>query len=1164
MQTLDLALLERNLRALRRSSPHAATAIEKASPRPDIQWQETLEGVPAGTITDLDPLGLAPVSRSLASARRPLEEARRLAEPVKVADAAVLVVLGFGLGYHIAELARRLGRTGILVVYEPDVSLLRSAFDRLDMAAWIEATNLVVLTDPDDAAAMAEAVHGNEHAIALGLQILEHPASRPRLGEGARRFTARFTDVVRAARTTVVTTMVQTQATLRNLTQNIDHYALGPGIADLYGLHAGRPAVVVAAGPSLERNIDLLSRPGVRERFVIVAVQTVLKTLLARGIRPHFVTALDFHEISARFYEGLTPQDVEGITLIVEPKVNPAVTGAFPGAVRCAADSFLDDLLGAGLARPMGEITPGATVAHLAYYFARRLGCDPVALVGQDLGFTDGQYYAAGAAIHRVWAAELNEFNTLEMLEWQRIVRHRHLLRRAQDVQGRSIYTDEQMSTYLVQFQRDFKADAERGLTTIDATEGGVAKQHTTAMPLSQFLDLYGRGRPLSPSPAVAAEDAPRLARQREVIERIRSVRQDVWTVGKLSRDARVALSEMLEHHADQARVNRLIEKVERLRDRVTSLRPAFDLVQRMNQTGAFNRTRADRAINLGPATDPVERQRRQIERDMANVAWLADAADALGALLEGSLGALGGAPKRTRDPTSSEGDPAKTVEVGAGSVHIIIPIPETDAPRPMLDGDRSLAITLARLDRIEGITGGTLLSTNPGRDRPFIDSLRLSRSWRIEQTPEMSSLPRRSIAVARAFAPDCWRGAPGNLTCYDAVFDPALFASAMQRAGADASLIVGHDWCCVDPTFAQAVIRRYREDPRGHRLTFTMASPGLAPALIDRSVALDLARNRPTAGSFASIGGMLGYVPIAPMADLIARSVCVPVDPIVRDCLGSCILDTPDRARLLAAALRQSGLDPLHATALQIAEAIDHAAAAHPHLAAGDWPRHLRITLYDFLHAEPLAAWLSAQQVGRPDATLTLVAPLAAADWGSLLGAAHIAGFSAVHVHTDLVGDAASLDSLITAAPDVVSIDRIAEDPALFTRLRPDLGEQGFVQSRANMQRLMASRGDSDKSGIPLPWVVARLTRRDEVYEQVEPFVDSWLMQTGSAVLDPLPKPIPGARIAPLPLPLLALRRKTLTTFTIDALELISAGAPSMQERWRTATAQTQSDHAR
>src|SRR5690606_8953829 len=139
---------------------------------------------------------------------------------------------------------------------------------------------------------------------------------------------------------------------------------------------AGRTAILVAAGPSLSRNVDRLRDPSVRERAVIVAVQTALKPLLSRGVRPHFVTTLDYHEISAQFYEGLSAEDVDGITLVCDPKVNRAVVEAWPGRVRCIANDFLDRVLG-NLARPMGHLRAGATVAHLSFYLAQHLGCDP-------------------------------------------------------------------------------------------------------------------------------------------------------------------------------------------------------------------------------------------------------------------------------------------------------------------------------------------------------------------------------------------------------------------------------------------------------------------------------------------------------------------------------------------------------------------------------------------------------------------------------------------------------------------------------------------------------------------------------------------------------------------------------------------------------------------
>mgnify|MGYP006914685245 CR=1 FL=1 len=71
----------------------------------------------------------------------------------------------------------------------------------------------------------------------------------------------------------------------------------------------------------------------------------------------------------------------------------------------------------------------------------------PVILVGQDLAFTDGQYYSAGAAIHDVWAPELGAFRTLETLEWERIVRMRSLLRKVRAQGGGEAYSDEQLAT---------------------------------------------------------------------------------------------------------------------------------------------------------------------------------------------------------------------------------------------------------------------------------------------------------------------------------------------------------------------------------------------------------------------------------------------------------------------------------------------------------------------------------------------------------------------------------------------------------------------------------------------------------------------------------------------------------------------------------------------
>ena len=1153
----DPGILERNLIALSRASPEVAALVRRARPRSDVSFHVASDGALSGTIGS--PTG----ERALCSRRRPLEEARRLAESVPIQSAGAVVVLGFALGHHVAALAGRLKRAGVVLVFEPDVELLRAVFERIDHSGWLSESNVAIYTDPDDTTPIAGSISGFEGLVALGVKFLSHPASTARLGDRGERFSEAVTRVVSSVRMTVVTTLVQVQATIRNLLMNVAHYATVPGVADLCGAAAGRAAVVVSAGPSLARNIEQLSRPGVRDRVVIIAVQTVLKTLLEHGIRPHFVTALDYHEISRRFYEGLSAGDVEGVALVAEPKANAAILDAFPGRIRCPADEALDQLLGAELAREMGTITGGATVSHLAYYLARHMGCDPVILIGQDLGFTDGQYYAAGAAIHRVWAGELNDLNTLEMMEWQRIVRGRRTLRSATDVLGRPIYTDEQMATYLMQFERDFAGDRQRGLRIIDATEGGVAKRHTDAMPLGEALDANaGDGRLDLPDPAIG-EDRHRTIKR--VRERLRRVRQDCWQIARRSRRTERLLEEMIEVHGDQPHVNELIGAVNAIRDEVVRLQPAFSLVDRLNQAGALNRIRADRMIELDESLSPLDRQRRQIERDTKNVRWLGDAADEMGRMLDDAIRVLGGSAKVTRDPPPD--DPESDADGGGAParasrrrrVWAVIPV-EPDqtglgTPRDLAEafvlGRNPLSLVVERLSRCRRLDGVVLLAQDPSRVGALLGGA--SGSVRIVGVKAgLISDHARAIRGARLWAGACWRGGLGSLTCYDECLIPSATLAAMDEVGADAAVLVGADWALVDPVLVDRVIERHLERPSSYRLTFTQACPGLGACLVDRSVVLDMAQQRQRVGSWATIGGLLGYVPIAPRSDPIAQPVCVHVDSGLRDAGLRLIPDSPQRRAMLAEALEALGGDVLRAPSEAIVELVAR------HCATPALPGEIVLEptatdvggLRSAWNESPMPAGAVmdpalAQRVleqacrGGNAPAVTIGAgdsgggrdPLGGAGFLDLVRVARECGAAGVHVRTDLDVEPGVGEALLGGDVDVVSVDLLAGTAPTYEALT---GSDRFDRVVENLKGLIGGR--SSVSGIAVPWIVPRITRCDEVYEQIEAFCDQWLLRAGACVIDPLPKAVAGGRIEPLPLPESARRRRQRTRMVVCA----------------------------
>lgn len=611
-------ILEANLARLRQVDPALAQRIAAAAPA-NLHWQQSKAG-PLTAALDHDGRPIA-----LASRFDPMAEAERFLEKADLARNAGIVLLGMGLGYHVALAAVKAGPDSRVIVYEPDLALLRAVLERIDHTAWIGRPHVILADEHMDRAGLMQRIESNLGLLTIGTVLLTHPSLRGRHTDKVAAFSKIVADTIAYCRTQMATAMVNATRTAENFLFNLAEYAAGADVNELHQAARGIPAVCVSAGPSLVKNVDLLCDPDLRRRVIVISAQTTLRPLLDRGIRPDFVTALDYHEISRRFYEGLP--DLPDVTLIAQPLANHTILDSFPGPVRVTQSRFLDMLLG-DLARPRVPISNGSTVAHLSFYVAQHLGCDPIILIGQDLGFSDGLYYCPGTAIHQVWASELGPFNTLEMMEWQRIVRHRPSLQKVTDIHGRPAYSDEQMLTYLKQFERDFAAaDA----AIIDATEGGLPKAHTQAMSLADALARYAIG-PAPPLPRPRRQiDRDRLdAAAAMLAQRLDELRE----IRRISQKTVGLLEDMIAHHDQPRRVNELYQQVARNRDRVHGrLGAAFSLVNDMNALGAFRRARADRAISHA-GDDPDGRQLARMKRDKANVELLVEACDELHAIM--------------------------------------------------------------------------------------------------------------------------------------------------------------------------------------------------------------------------------------------------------------------------------------------------------------------------------------------------------------------------------------------------------------------------------------------------------------------------------------------------------------------------------------------------
>jgi len=623
-QAVDAACYLRNLALLWRYDAELATAIDAIADAARFNPERTRsdDWTVALPASDGRPA-------QLHSRYNPRAEAEKLVDGVETDDCYCFFVHGLGLGYHITALRERIADDAVIVVIEPNLALIATALAHVDLTAALDGGRLIFITS-DEKSALHARLQPHTALMMLGARFVSHPPSQRVAGEFHGRVRALLTEFVAFSRTSVITLVHNAQITCRNIMQNIGAYASTTSIAPLENRYAGMPAVIVSAGPSLRKNIDQLI--DARDRVVVCAVQTTLKTLMDRGIVPDFVTSLDYHEVSKQYFDGVS--GLENVHLVAEPKATWHVLDRYPGPVSILDNPFARLLIGDHLA-PRAALPAGATVAHLAFYLARYMGCDPIIFIGQDLAYTGYVYYAPGMEIHRAWRSEINRFNPMETREWERTARMGKMLRPTVDANGEKIYTDDLLFTYLEQFERDIAQTSNR---VINATEGGARIRGAEHIPLTEALERYA-DKPIPADrkaylnetqwrnpdmlPKVRDEIAARL---REV-EALRSVCDAMHDV----------LNE-LEGLTDQPeRFNKKIVRVDELRAQVNQAKRAYRIINTTSQLSELRRFSADRKLSTD-RLEGVARAKQQLKRDLEFVGGIREAGETVQTMLGEAL----------------------------------------------------------------------------------------------------------------------------------------------------------------------------------------------------------------------------------------------------------------------------------------------------------------------------------------------------------------------------------------------------------------------------------------------------------------------------------------------------------------------------------------------
>jgi hypothetical protein len=338
----------------------------------------------------------------LHSLRDPLAEADQLIDAALEGRPMpkVVCLLGMGLGYAIDRIAIRSPETSI-VVFEPFAEAARAALSQWEWTTLLASGRLHVLVGPDyDAPTPAIRLLADANAIAT----IVHPVLLRETTEELRRARRAFDRLQFEAAANAEAERKFAAPYLCNTLANLRRIAASRDVRELFDSARGRPAVVIGAGPSLDRNVAWLR--AVRDRACVVAVDTALTPLVRAGIEPDLVVAVDPSAVNARHFAHVPP--LSRAALVAEGSLHPACFAPFDGRVFTfrVGNSHPWPLLRArGIER--SQLTVWGSVLTAACDLALRMGCDPVVFAASDLSFTDGQPYCRGTAYEADWAREV-------------------------------------------------------------------------------------------------------------------------------------------------------------------------------------------------------------------------------------------------------------------------------------------------------------------------------------------------------------------------------------------------------------------------------------------------------------------------------------------------------------------------------------------------------------------------------------------------------------------------------------------------------------------------------------------------------------------------------------------------------------------------------------
>ncbi|MDD4803197.1 MAG: DUF115 domain-containing protein [Syntrophomonas sp.] len=314
----------------------------------------------------------------------------------------ILIIFGLGMGYCLEYIQKQHIRYRKVLILEPFNNIFREMLKIRDFGPLLRKRDVSIIIFNDAQKVMPQIM--GQVMTSKKVKFLYHLSYRSIFEEIYQEISRLFMNEKRA----FITNTATIDRFLNEWTENqlISLAKKQASAACLQGKFESIPAVIISAGPSLEKRIDEIKE--IQDRALIIAPGTGARICNQKGIKAHIATATDSQKHEASLFKDSSIK-----VLVGSYRLHPEVDRVFP-------HNFLrinlhNDLIAQYFHRyfnlPFDIMNDQASVSSVAIELAAKLGCDPIILVGQDLCFYENKLHAGDEkdSLHELFKGQIQE-----------------------------------------------------------------------------------------------------------------------------------------------------------------------------------------------------------------------------------------------------------------------------------------------------------------------------------------------------------------------------------------------------------------------------------------------------------------------------------------------------------------------------------------------------------------------------------------------------------------------------------------------------------------------------------------------------------------------------------------------------------------------------------